>query len=435
MSSWDEMVVVGHIARPHGRSGRVLVNPSTDFPAQRFAPGAALFVKRSGREERLTVADMQFHQGRPLLAFEGVSTMDAAEALAGAELRIPEADLAPLPEGSYYEHALVGCAVATTEGRSLGVVRTIEGSAGGTRLIVGSGRDEIQIPLAQEICVEIDVARRRIVVDPPEGLIELNAQPQAGARAGPAVRFDVVTIFPGMFGAPLAEGVVARAIERGIVTVAVHDLRDFTSDRHRTVDDVPFGGGPGMVLKPEPLFEAVEAIRRTAGEPDAVVLTSPQGTRFTQRDAVRLSRLRRVVILCGRYEGVDERVREHLATEELSIGDYVLSGGELAALVIIDATARLVPGVVGDSESIVRESFAEGLLDYPHYTRPAEYRGWSVPEVLVSGHHRRIEEWRRREALRRTAHRRPDLLREADLDESERAFVRELSQGAEHEGD
>jgi len=254
-------------------------------------------------------------------------------------------------------------------------------------------------------------------------------------RPARAVRFDIVTIFPGMFGAPLAQGVVARAIERGIVAVGVHDLRDFTSDRHRIVDDVPFGGGPGMVLKPEPLFEAVDAIRRTSGEPDAIVLTTPQGTRFTQAAAARLSRLRHVVILCGRYEGVDDRVREHLATEELSVGDYVLSGGELPALVIVDATARLVAGVVGDAESIVRESFAEGRLDYPHYTRPAEYRGWSVPAVLVSGHHGRIERWRRREALRRTVRRRPDLLGGADLDEDERAFVRELSEGAEYEGD
>ena len=249
------------------------------------------------------------------------------------------------------------------------------------------------------------------------------------------MRFDIVTIFPGMFAAPLAGGVVGRAIARGVLAVAVHDLRDFTSDRHRVVDDVPFGGGPGMVLKPEPLFEAVDAIRRTAGEPDAVVLTTPQGRRFTQAEAARLSRLRHVVILCGRYEGVDDRVREHLATEELSIGDYVLSGGELPALVIVDAAARLVPGVVGDEASVARESFADGRLDYPHYTRPAEYRGWTVPDVLVSGHHGRIEQWRRREALRRTVRRRPDLLREADLDERERALVRELSEGAEYEGD
>jgi tRNA (guanine37-N1)-methyltransferase len=245
------------------------------------------------------------------------------------------------------------------------------------------------------------------------------------------VRFDIVTIFPRMFDAPLAEGVVARAIERGVLAVGVHDLRDFTADRHRVVDDVPFGGGPGMVLKPEPLFEAVDAIRTAHGAPGAIVLTSPQGRRFTQAEARRLQGIAHVVVLCGRYEGVDDRVRAHLATDEISIGDYVLSGGELPALVIVDAVARLVPGVVGDAESIVTESFARGLLDFPQFTRPATYRGWTVPDVLVSGHHGRIADWRRREALRRTIEKRPDLLREAALDDDERALVEEFRRSGE----
>ena len=245
------------------------------------------------------------------------------------------------------------------------------------------------------------------------------------------MRFDIVTIFPRMFDAPLAEGVVARAIERGVLAVGVHDLRDFTADRHRVVDDVPFGGGPGMVLKPEPLFEAVDAIRTAHGAPGAIVLTSPQGRRFTQAEARRLQGIAHVVVLCGRYEGVDDRVRAHLATDEISIGDYVLSGGELPALVIVDAVARLVPGVVGDAESIVTESFARGLLDFPQFTRPATYRGWTVPDVLVSGHHGRIADWRRREALRRTIEKRPDLLREAALDDDERALVEEFRRSGE----
>jgi tRNA (guanine37-N1)-methyltransferase len=250
------------------------------------------------------------------------------------------------------------------------------------------------------------------------------------------VRFDIVTIFPRMFDAPLAEGVVGRAVESGIVEVVVHDLRDFTTDRHRTVDDVPFGGGPGMVLKAEPLFRAVERIRETRGEPGAVVLTSPQGRPFTQAGAERLRTAGHVVILCGRYEGVDDRVREHLATEEISIGDYVLSGGELAALVVVDAVSRLVPGVVGDAGSVAADSFARGLLDYPHFTRPAEFRGWTVPDVLLSGHHARVDAWRRREALRRTLRTRPDLLAGATLDADERRVIRELSEeGADDERD
>jgi tRNA (guanine37-N1)-methyltransferase len=183
------------------------------------------------------------------------------------------------------------------------------------------------------------------------------------------VQFDIVTIFPRMVEAGLAEGILARALKSGLLRVRVRDLREFTDDRHRTVDDVPYGGGPGMVMKPEPLFRAVEAIRSDSGEPHAVVLVSPQGKAFTQAQAARLSRIERVTILCGRYEGIDERVRASLVTEEISIGDYVLSGGELPALVIVDAVARLIPGVVGDEDSVAGDSFSRGLLDYPHFTR------------------------------------------------------------------
>jgi tRNA (guanine37-N1)-methyltransferase len=249
------------------------------------------------------------------------------------------------------------------------------------------------------------------------------------------MQFDIVTIFPKMVEAPLAEGIVGRAIARGIVDVRVHDLRDFTTDRHRVVDDMPFGGGPGMVLKPEPLFAAAEAViaqrqaesaasgrgpaeaaeRRTQGEGGrAIVLTSPDGERLTHEVAKRLSGLDHIVILCGRYEGVDERVREHLATDAISIGDYVLSGGELPALVIVDAVARLVPGVVGDEASVSGDTFArDGLLDFPQYTRPAEFRGLVVPPVLLSGHHAEIEKWRREQALARTRRHRPDLLEDS----------------------
>ena len=230
-----------------------------------------------------------------------------------------------------------------------------------------------------------------------------------------------------MVQAPLAEGIVGRAIERGVIDVRVHDLRVHTTDRHRVVDDVPFGGGPGMVLKPEPLFRAVDAIRTERGVPTAVVLTSPDGRRFSHADAVRLSGAGHFVILCGRYEGVDERVRANLATEEISIGDYVVSGGELPALVIVDAVARLIPGVVGDESSVARDTFAGGLLDFPQFTRPADFQGMTVPPVLLSGHHAEIEQWRRREALRRTLERRPELLSEAVLTPADRALLQELS--------
>ena len=248
------------------------------------------------------------------------------------------------------------------------------------------------------------------------------------------MKFDIVTIFPQMVKTPLAEGIVGRAIERGVLDVAVFDLRDFATDRHKVVDDVPFGGGPGMVLKPEPLFRAVEKIRSDRGAPGAVVLTTPDGQRLTHSVAARLRDLGHVTILCGRYEGVDERVRQHLATEEISVGDYVLSGGELAALVIVDAVARLVPGVVGDEQSVSRDSFATGLLDFPQYTRPAEFDGMAVPPVLISGHHGEIERWRRRAALTRTLERRPDLLEGAALSAEDRELLQEVMAERKKEG-
>ena len=240
------------------------------------------------------------------------------------------------------------------------------------------------------------------------------------------MKFDIVTIFPSMIEAGLGEGVVSRGVERGLLNVAVHDLRRWTTDRHRTVDDVPYGGGPGMVMKAEPLMRAVSEIRETRGTPDSVVLLSPQGRTFTQAEAERLGRLGHIVLLCGRYEGMDERVRDMVATEEISIGDYVLSGGELAALVVVDAVSRLVPGVVGDEQSVAQDSFSRGLLDYPHYTRPAEIAGHRVPDVLLSGHHADVRRWRRKAALVRTLDRRPELIATATLDEEERALLDEI---------
>jgi len=210
-----------------------------------------------------------------------------------------------------------------------------------------------------------------------------------------------------------------------LIEIAIHDLRDHTHDRHRQVDDRPFGGGAGMVMKPEPLFRAVEAITHGAGEA-SVALLSPQGRLFDQRVAEEFAAKARVVLICGRYEGVDERVVEHLVTDEISIGDYVLSGGEIPAMVVVDAVTRLIPGALGCGESAARESFADGLLDYPHYTRPSEYRGLQVPDVLASGHHAEIETWRQRKAMEKTLRRRPDLIARRALSEDERRLIAEI---------
>lgn len=223
------------------------------------------------------------------------------------------------------------------------------------------------------------------------------------------MRIDVFTIFPGMFSGPLDESILRRAIERGLATVALHDIRDYGVGRHRSVDDTPYGGGAGMVMAAPPIFEAVEAVLPAERAAIPIILMTPSGETFNQRIAEELSQLERIAIICGRYEGVDQRVRDHLVTRELSIGDYILTGGELPAMVVIDAVVRLLPGVI-DPASLAEESFASGLLEYPQYTRPAEYRGWRVPEILLSGHHAEIARWRREQAEALTRARRPDLL-------------------------
>jgi tRNA (guanine37-N1)-methyltransferase len=228
------------------------------------------------------------------------------------------------------------------------------------------------------------------------------------------VKFHIVTIFPEFFSGPFEHGVVAKAKQAGRLDVQIHDLRNWTYDRHRTVDDRPFGGGEGMLLKPEPLFQAVEAVLPQRAERQRVVLLSAQGKLFRQQTAVEYSKLEELLLICGRYEGVDERVAEYLADEEVSIGDYVMSGGELAAAVIVDTVARLVPGVLGNQESSRNESFSEeyrGLLDCPQYTRPADFRGWKVPEVLLGGNHAEIRRWRHAASTAKTERLRPDLLR------------------------
>jgi tRNA (guanine37-N1)-methyltransferase len=249
---------------------------------------------------------------------------------------------------------------------------------------------------------------------------------------------DILTLFPEMFRGPLNESILKRAQESGRLSVALHNIRDYAADKHHITDDAPYGGGGGMVMKPEPIFRAVESILGIAAASDCapdipIVLLTPQGRRFTQEVARQLARHQRMVLICGRYEGVDERVRAHLANDELSIGDYVLTGGEIPAMVVVDAVTRLLPGVLGDPGATLEDSHAEGLLEYPHYTRPADFRGWQVPEMLLSGHHARIAQWRREQALRRTWERRPDLLERAELSEADRAFLRKLRQTDDEE--
>jgi tRNA (guanine37-N1)-methyltransferase len=242
------------------------------------------------------------------------------------------------------------------------------------------------------------------------------------------MKCDIITIFPDIFHSYLSEGIMKKALQKGIIEINVHNLRDYTKDKHRTVDDYPYGGGAGMVMKPEPFFRALEALYPDAAQ-RRVIMLSPAGKQFDQNMAMEFSEDdRRLVLLCGRYEAIDERVRTALTHDEVSVGDYILTGGELPALVIIDAVSRLIPGVLGDEHSAEVESFSWGILDYPHYTRPSLFRGLPVPEVLISGHHRDIERWRRREALKRTLQRRPELLEKCRLSDEDERFIREIKE-------
>jgi tRNA (guanine37-N1)-methyltransferase len=244
------------------------------------------------------------------------------------------------------------------------------------------------------------------------------------------MRIDILTLFPQMFEAPFGFGIFQRAIENKLVSINVHNIRDYTHDKHHTADDYPYGGGAGMVMRPGPIFEAVEAIKNNLpeGERDfPVILLTPQGRLLSQSVALELSLERHLLFICGHYEGVDERVREYLVTDEISIGDYVLTGGEMPALIVIDAVLRLLPGVLGSEESPLDDSHAGGLLEYPQYTRPAAFRGWTVPEVLLSGNHAQIAKWRREQVIRRTLERRPDLLDRANLGLEDKKLVERLT--------
>ncbi len=246
------------------------------------------------------------------------------------------------------------------------------------------------------------------------------------------MRLDILTLFPEMFQGPLSSGLFQRAVSHGLVSVNLYNIRDYTHDRHRTVDDYPYGGGAGMVLKPEPVFEAVDSLRSEIPPEQAatlpIILLTPQGRLFTQQIAGELAKHNQLALICGRYEGVDERVREHLVTDEISIGDYVLGGGELAAMVVIDAVVRLLPGVLGSEESTLDESHTAGLLEYPQYTRPPLYRDWPVPEVLLSGNHAQIAGWRREQAIIRTLRRRPEMLERVNLNSKEEHLIERLKQ-------
>ena len=401
--------MVGRILRERGRIGELAAEIYSSQPG-RAEKLKDVMLGLGGLKRPVQVERLWYHNGRPVFKFFGIDSISDAQSWRGADLLAPESERARLEPGEYSHADLIGCEVRASLGEQpLGIVRGIEDYGSQILLRVEkSAGGEMLIPFVKAICREIDVARKIIRVELPEGL-------SGAVREARFVTFHVLTIFPEFFRGPFEHGVIERAQKAGLIQIRVHDLRTWTADRHRTVDDRPFGGGEGMVLKPGPIFEAVESIwpDRTEGEQGRkVVLLSAQGRKFDQSVAREFAGLSELLLICGRYEGVDERVAEHLADEELSVGDFVLSGGELAAAMVIDVVARLKEGVLGNRDSAVYESFGEdGLLDCPQYTRPAEFRGWKAPEVLLGGNHEEIRQWRRKAAREKTARHRPDLLR------------------------
>ncbi|MGE5557923.1 MAG: tRNA (guanosine(37)-N1)-methyltransferase TrmD [Bacillota bacterium] len=240
------------------------------------------------------------------------------------------------------------------------------------------------------------------------------------------MEIDILTLFPEMFAGPFSCSVIKRALDKGLFQIRLHDIRDFALDKHRSVDDTPYGGGSGMVMKPEPVYFALQVVKKIANSPARVILLTPQGERLNQKIAQKLSVLPRLILICGHYEGFDERIREHMADQEISVGDYILTGGELPAMVLVDAVARLIPGVLGNTESAYAESFFDGLLEYPQYTKPSVFQGWPVPDILLQGDHGKIARWRREQALIRTLRRRPDLLENINLAPNERKKLEEI---------
>ncbi len=423
-SSPEDLIAVGIIRKAHGVRGEVSVEPWTDFP-DRFSELSSVFLVSPDRSEivRTSVLSSRGHGERALVRFEVIASPEQVAGFRGWSIEIPATQARKLGEDEYFLHDLVGLSVIDDAGKDLGKVTSVYEGGGGFLLTVGEGSGAFDIPFAASICTSVDLAAQRMTVSLPAGLerlseeendeIQKKKQPAAAAR----LRVDLVSIFPRMFDSFLSEGIIAKAAKAGLLKVKVWDLREFASDSHRSTDDQAYGGGAGMVMLAEPVFRCLDAIRaEEPGKNPHVILTSPQGGAFHHHTARELAEREWLVILCGRYEGFDERIREGLAQEEISIGDFVVTGGELPAMLILDATARMIEGVVGDRDSVEADSFFDGLLDHPHYTRPAELRGMKVPEVLLSGHAEKIRAWRKEQALRATMLKRPDLLQAADLD-------------------
>lgn len=445
----EELIALGIIRKPHGIRGEASVEPWTDS-VDRFSEliDVLLVSPDESQKQPAKIHSVRPHGDRALVRFAGIESPEAVADFQNWTIEIPISEARSLEGDEYFLHDLSGLEVRDAADRLIGQTTDVTEGGGGILLTVRRPDGEaFDLPFVADFCKTVDLAGGRLIVDLPAGLENLDQAASAESKKDgstarpvteptpsehetsgvPRLHFDVVTIFPGLFEPFLQEGIIGRAIRNHRVSVRIWDLRNFTSDRHRSTDDEAYGGGAGMVMLAEPVFLCVDAIRAGhRGVETRTIMTSPQGSRFDQAAAERLSALSSITILCGRYEGFDERIREALVDEELSIGDFVVSGGELPAMVMMDAISRFVDGVVGDRNSVVADSFYNGLLDYPHYTRPAEFRGMQVPEVLISGHAEKIRKWRKEQSLEATLRKRPDLLERASLDAEAEKMLKEI---------
>lgn len=455
--STPSLISLGIIRKAHGVRGEASVEPWTQS-MERFRVLERVFLQSpdSATIQSASIETVRIHGDRLLIKFREIGSPEDLRRFYEWTLAVDQADAIEPGPDEYFLHDLVGLNIVETgTRRRIGVVESADESGAGILLNVRrEDGGSFDLPFATALCTAIDIEHREMIVDLPEGLERLDeinsidlesvddSDPQIKEDQGEikdqgalakSLRFDIVTIFPRMFDGVLAEGVVSRGIRSGALDVRVWDLRDFATDKHRSTDDEAYGGGVGMVLLPEPVFLCLDQIRATdPARTPYVVMLSPQGQPFRQEAARSLASSGWVVLLCGRYEGFDERIREGLANEEISVGDFVVSGGEVPAMLVLDATSRMVQGVVGDRNSVEADSFYNGLLDHPHYTRPAEFRGMRVPEVLLSGHAEKIRVWRKEQALRATHSKRPDLLDSAPLDDEARQLLLSIaSRGSE----
>lgn len=458
----SDLIAVGIVRKPHGVRGEASVEPWTNDIERLTELDDVILVSPDEDERRpISIASSRIHGGRVLIRFEGIDSPEQVKTIQGWSVEIPADQARELDDDEYFLHDLVGLSVVEEKsGRTLGIVQDVDDATGGVLLTVARpNRSTFEVPFAADLCRKIVLATRTMFVDLPEGLEDLTSvtavedevaqapkrerqQEPAEVEPTPAAlpfRVDLVTIFPTMFDPLLAEGIIARGLKNRHLDIRVWNLRDFTTDKHNSTDDAPFGGGAGMVMLPEPVFRCVESIRdggvADGRERPHVVMMSPQGRKFSQVVAAELASRGWLVILCGRYEGFDERIREALVDEEISIGDFVVSGGEIPAMLVVEAVGRLVEGVVGDRNSVEADSFYNGLLDHPHYTRPAEFRGMRVPDVLISGHAENIRKWRKEQTLRATVEKRPDLLETAPLDDEARRMLDRIRGEADGAGE